>query len=460
MSPSRGLRFIHLPRHVTSIRNYSTTPAPKSPIELLRLSPHRLHIYRSNSTNPFFNLSAEDYLLRHSPASSTLLFTYTNTPSIIIGRNQNIWSEVNVPLLNTPEYNSTVQLVRRRSGGGTVYHDLGNLCWSVIMPRKSFDRDFYANVVVKALHSMEVNTAMVNDRHDIILRRLTTSPDTGKVRMRDKKVSGSAYKIIRERAYHHATLLLNSDLANISALLRSPLKEFITTKGVESVRSPVENIGVEKEELVEKIEEEFLKANEWKEGEEEVVRVTLEEEETLKARDYIREGMMELQSQKWLYSQTPEFTLSLPPGKPLPELPSLPGFQPVLPTTSKLTLLSTTSTLQNIQISSSPDPSFSFVQSQESHIRLLNTPFNGPQINQKLQEINSLPDDFKQDVGRWLEHAIGGWGGEENVDLWSDGKGGKSLRLRAAEKKEEERRRRIKESKAADSGNTEEPSSP
>ncbi|KAF3212732.1 Biotin/lipoate A/B protein ligase [Orbilia oligospora] len=177
MSPSRGLRLLPLVR-----RSYSTTTPLKTPIELLRLSPNRLHIYRSNSTNPFFNLSAEDYLLRHSPPTSTLLFTYTNTPSIILGRNQNIWSEVNIPLLNTPPYNSTVQLVRRRSGGGTVYHDLGNLCWSVIMPRKAFDRDFYANVVVRALHSLGVTTAMVNERHDIILRKTTTSPDTGKTK--------------------------------------------------------------------------------------------------------------------------------------------------------------------------------------------------------------------------------------------------------------------------------------
>ncbi|EGX46281.1 hypothetical protein AOL_s00110g105 [Orbilia oligospora ATCC 24927] len=456
MSPSRGLRLLPLAR-----RSYSTAAPPKSPIELLRLSPHRLHIYRSNSTNPFFNLSAEDYLLRHSPPTSTLLFTYTNTPSIILGRNQNIWSEVNIPLLNTPPYNSTVQLVRRRSGGGTVYHDLGNLCWSVIMPRKAFDRDFYANAVVRALHSLGVTTAMVNERHDIILRKTTTSPDTGKTKVRDKKVSGSAYKIIRERAYHHATLLLNSDLVNISALLRSPLKEFITTKGVESVRSPVENIGVAKEELVGKIEEEFLKANGWKEGDEEVGRAVLEEEETVRVREYIKEGMMELQSQKWLYSQTPEFTLSLPAGTTLPELPGLAGFQPVLPPTSKLSLLTTSSTLQNIQISTSPDPSFSFVQSQESHIRLLHTPFNGPQINKKLQEINSLPEDYKIDVGRWLEHAVGGWGGEEKVDLWTDGKGGKSMRARAAEKEEERKERREANKKlqgrAADTNNIEDP---
>ncbi|RVD89279.1 uncharacterized protein DFL_000295 [Arthrobotrys flagrans] len=435
MSPSRGL-----PRLVTFTRRYSThTPSnaePKTPIQLLRLSPHRLHIYRSTSTNPFFNLSAEDYLLRHSPPTSTILFTYTNSPSIILGRNQNIWSEVNIPLLHSPEYDY-VKLVRRRSGGGTVYHDFGNLCWSVIMPRKSFDRDFYANVVVKALHSLGVETATVNGRHDIILRSTTRS---GKQNI-DKKVSGSAYKIIRERSYHHATLLLNSNLTNISSLLKSPLKEYISTKGVESVRSEVANIGVDKEKLVEKIEEEFLEANGWKEGEEEVGRVELEEEETVKGREYIREGMVEMMSQKWLYSQTPQFTLSLPPSTPLPELPGLPGFQPVLPDHSKLTLLTTSSLLQNIQLSTSPDPSFSFVQSQESHIRLLHTPFNGPLINKKLQEINSLPEEVKRDLGRWLEVAVGGWRGEEKVDLWRDAEGGKTMRARAVEREDGRRKR-------------------
>lgn len=305
------------------------------------------------------------------------------------------------------------------------------------MPRKSFDRDFYANVVVKALHSLGVETATVNGRHDIILRSTTRS---GKQNI-DKKVSGSAYKIIRERSYHHATLLLNSNLTNISSLLKSPLKEYISTKGVESVRSEVANIGVDKEKLVEKIEEEFLEANGWKEGEEEVGRVELEEEETVKGREYIREGMVEMMSQKWLYSQTPQFTLSLPPSTPLPELPGLPGFQPVLPDHSKLTLLTTSSLLQNIQLSTSPDPSFSFVQSQESHIRLLHTPFNGPLINKKLQEINSLPEEVKRDLGRWLEVAVGGWRGEEKVDLWRDAEGGKTMRARAVEREDGRRKR-------------------
>ncbi|KAK6518925.1 Biotin/lipoate A/B protein ligase [Arthrobotrys megalospora] len=437
MSPSRGLH--RLPLRFT--RAYTTSSQPpsqlpsKTPIELLRASPHRLHIYRSTSTNPFFNLSTEDYLLRHSPTNSTILFTYTNRPSIILGRNQNPWSEVNIPLLNSPLYKDNVTLVRRRSGGGTVYHDLGNLCWSVIMPRKSFDRDINAHMVVSALHRLGITTATVNSRHDIVLRQL--DPKNGKEK--DLKVSGSAYKIIRERSYHHATLLLNSKLEDIKHLLRSPLKEFITTKGVESVRSEVSNIGVEKEKLVETIEEEFLKVNKVEDGEV-VSRVTVEEEETCSVREYIKEGMMELQSTKWLYTQTPDFTLHLPPQTPLPELPGLPGIQPVLPEHSKFSLLSTTSHLQNIQFSTSPDPDFSFVQSQESHIRLLKTPFSGISLNKGINSINSIPEDVKTSLGKWLQVAVGEWGGEGGVDLWKGRDGGKSMRLRAVEREAERKR--------------------
>ncbi|KAF3934583.1 hypothetical protein ABW20_dc0100771 [Dactylellina cionopaga] len=343
MSPSRGQLSLLLRFARPNRRAYSTSPPSPSPsdlsppslqkaaISLLKNSPHRLHIYRSTSTNPFFNLSAEDYLLRHSPATSTVLFTYKNAPSIVIGRNQNPWSEINFPLLNTPEY-SHVRFVRRRSGGGTVYHDHGNLCWSVVMPRKVFDRDVNAHMVVRALHKLGVPNAAVNERHDIVLKpeKDETAGTNSSKNAVDKKVSGSAYKIIKDRAYHHATLLLDSKLEDIGQVLHSPLRPYITTKGVESVRSPVANIGVGMEKLVAAIETEFLLLND-PTSEEEVCRVSLDENETLKARQYIKEGMEELQSTKWLYTQTPHFILELPPQKPLPELPGLPGLTPVIP---------------------------------------------------------------------------------------------------------------------------------
>ncbi|KAF3911942.1 hypothetical protein AA313_de0200508 [Arthrobotrys entomopaga] len=406
MSPSRG-RLLLLRRFATFRRPYSSsssqspssppseppaspTPPSKTPIQLLKNSPYKLHIYRSKSTNPFFNLSAEDYLLRHSPAESTLLFTYTNSPSVVIGRNQNPWSEINFPLLRSPPY-SHVNFVRRRSGGGTVYHDLGNLCWSVIMPRKAFDRDVNAHMVVRALERLGVSNAAVNARHDIVLKAEDGS---------EKKVSGSAYKIIKDRAYHHATLLLNSELDNIGRLLHSPLREYMTSKGVESVRSPVANIGVDSARLVRAIEVCFLKEYSGDNWKEEVSVVNLEEEETIKGRDYIREGMEEMQG--------------------------------------KLKLLATNAKILSTTLTTSPDPSIAFLQSQESHIRLLNKDFSGPSLLSTIPEIKSLTDSPSStipDLSAWLNFAVGEWIGDKNFDEKVDKNGEKTLRARAAERR-------------------------
>ncbi|KAK6524234.1 Biotin/lipoate A/B protein ligase [Orbilia ellipsospora] len=402
------------------------TPPPKTPIQLLRNSPYKLHIYRSKSTNPFFNLSAEDYLLRHSPVDSTLLFTYTNSPSVVIGRNQNPWSELNFPLLRSPPY-SHVNFVRRRSGGGTVYHDLGNLCWSVIMPRKAFDRDTNAHMIVRALERLGVSNAAVNARHDIVLKAEDGS---------EKKVSGSAYKIIKDRAYHHATLLLNSELSDIGRLLHSPLRDFMTSKGVESVRSPVANIGVDTEQLVRAIEVCFLKQYSRDGGKDEVSVVDLEEEETIKGRDYIREGMEELQSTKWLYTQTPNFFLQIPSKTQLPELPGLPGLSPVIPEHGKVKLLATNAKILSTTITTSPDPSVAFLQSQESHIRLLNKDFSGPSLNSTIREIKSLSDSpSAHELASWLNVAVGEWIGDKDWDEKIGKDGEKTLRARAAERK-------------------------
>lgn len=109
-------------------------------------------VFRSSSTNPYHNLSIEDYLLRNSDHSSRILFLYTNRPSVVIGRNQNPWLECNlqqfrkglprgkankerhVEGLKDRNARAPIDLVRRRSGGGTVFHDLGNLNYSVIVP--------------------------------------------------------------------------------------------------------------------------------------------------------------------------------------------------------------------------------------------------------------------------------------------------------------------------------------
>jgi lipoate-protein ligase A len=201
-------------------------------------SSNKSQIYISRSLDPYLNLSIEHYLLQKTPADSTVLFLYTNRPSIVIGRNQNPWLEVNLGLLRNDPLG--VELVRRRSGGGTVFHDEGNVNYSVICPTLAFNRDKHAEMVVRALRGLGVDRALVNERHDIVLGNVPAPGDA-----RPLKISGSAYKLTRLRSLHHGTCLLSSpNIRKIGAFLKSPAKPFIKARGVDSVSSPITNVNV------------------------------------------------------------------------------------------------------------------------------------------------------------------------------------------------------------------------
>ena len=217
----------------------------------------RLQIYISRSLDPFLNLSIEHYLLQHSPPNSTVLFLYTDRPCVVLGRNQNPWLEVNLSALKRASVGSIekeVLLVRRRSGGGTVFHDEGNVNYSVICPTSVFHRDKHAQMVVDALQSLGVSSTRVNARHDIVMDSPSSAPN------QPLKVSGSAYKLTRLRSLHHGTCLLSSpNLKTMSLFLRSPAKPYIKARGVESVSSPVGNVGVTNDAFEEAVVRQFGK---------------------------------------------------------------------------------------------------------------------------------------------------------------------------------------------------------
>lgn len=240
--------------------------------------------YISASRDPYLNLSIEHHLLQTAAPESAILFLYVNRPSIIIGRNQNPWLEVNLALLNPfwthqnqpetePPGIGAVDLVRRRSGGGTVFHDEGNVNWTVICPSASFTRDKHAEMVVRALRGCGVERARVNARHDIVLdqgkRGCEPDPeDTHSTPFEATdfdtptplKVSGSAYKLTRKRALHHGTCLLSSPNLNIIPdYLHSPAKPYLTARGVESVSSPVGNILLSNDEFITSVQRQFSK---------------------------------------------------------------------------------------------------------------------------------------------------------------------------------------------------------
>lgn len=251
----------------------------------------KTQIYVSRSLDPYLNLAIEHFLLQKSPPHSRVLFLYVDRPCVVIGRNQNPWLETNLKLLGqrraagkydavSKEYVrshwwESVQLVRRRSGGGTVFHDEGNVNYSVICPTADFTRDKHAEMVTEAIREITPR-ARVNERHDIVLDQGEPSPegqwphplDMHRTRFSwnggDKnplKVSGSAYKLTRQRSLHHGTCLLASaDLPGISRLLNSKARPFIKARGVDSVRSPIANIHGELAISHQAFNDDFMKA--------------------------------------------------------------------------------------------------------------------------------------------------------------------------------------------------------
>ncbi|KAI0082522.1 Lipoyltransferase and lipoate-protein ligase [Panus rudis PR-1116 ss-1] len=247
-------------------------------------------IYVSKSTNPYFNLSVEDWLFRHKSHTVPLLLLYRDDPCVVIGRNQNPWKEVNLVACRRRD----VPFLRRKSGGGTVYHDLGNTNFSIHVPRSSFDRHATAQIVLRAVRSLGVE-AHVNDRNDICV-----GPD---------KIC-SAYKIVNNRAYHHGTMLISTRLDMLSDLLRVK-KDTMETKGVTSVRSPVRNLqqytpGITHEGFVFAIIRSFQQAY----GITDPINF-IDEDEVALGVQHIRQSIEELQSWDWAFGQTPEFTYTV-----------------------------------------------------------------------------------------------------------------------------------------------------
>ena len=249
----------------TSARNYIAA------LELAATDPkNKVQIYVSRTTDPFVNLSVEHYLLTKTPVDAHVLFLYTDRPSIILGRNQNPWVEVNNGMLNKAKVIGAdkVELVRRRSGGGTVFHDEGNLNYSVVMPTSLFDRDRHAHMVVHALRAIGVSQAKVNERHDIVLDQSPEAVDGDTVTTvalppdADKplKISGSAYKLTSKKSLHHGTCLLNSpNIGTIGQYLKSPAKSYIHAFGTPSVRSPITNVGIASADFEKAVIAEFKK---------------------------------------------------------------------------------------------------------------------------------------------------------------------------------------------------------
>lgn len=239
--------------------------------------------------DPMINLAIEEYVLRNLDVNESYLLFYINEPSIIIGKNQNTAEEINTEYVEE----NGIKVVRRLSGGGAVYHDLGNLNFSFITKDdgESFHNfQKFTEPVVKALKKLGIN-AELSGRNDILAE--------------GKKISGNAMFSTRGRMFSHGTLMFDVNVDDVVASLKVK-KDKIESKGIKSVRSRVTNIVdfLENPITIEEFKSLILKYI--FEGSEEVPEYVLTEEDWNKIHEISKERY---QSWDWNYGKSPKFNL-------------------------------------------------------------------------------------------------------------------------------------------------------
>ena len=182
----------------------------------------KIFIYNAQGTDPHENLAAEKVLMDALGPGEAMLYLWQNLNTVVIGKNQNAWLECRTSLLE----DEGGKLARRLSGGGAVFHDLGNLNFTFLMCKDDYDLDKQVTVIQKACQ-LEGIQAEKSGRNDLLAD--------------GRKFSGNAFYQDKVHAYHHGTLMVDVDKNKLGRYL-SPPKAKLQAKGVASVRSRVVNL--------------------------------------------------------------------------------------------------------------------------------------------------------------------------------------------------------------------------
>ncbi|MBR7122187.1 MAG: lipoate--protein ligase [Oscillospiraceae bacterium] len=245
-----------------------------------------LKIFRSSSFDPYYNIATEKRLLETVEPGCCVLYLWQNQNTVVIGRNQNAWAECRTSLLEE----EGGRLARRLSGGGAVFHDLGNLNFTFIMKDEDYDLERQLSVIQRACGSVGIFVER-SGRNDLLADGY--------------KFSGNAFYHAQGRAYHHGTMLVNADMEKLSRYL-TPSKAKLEAKGVGSVRARVINLqelvpGLTCEALADCMEQAFAQ-----------VYGFAPEAVSLSTADLqaIEKSAQELSSWQWIYGPKLPFTFS------------------------------------------------------------------------------------------------------------------------------------------------------
>ena len=193
----------------------------------------KIRYFISTETNPYKNLAVEEYLLKNVKEEECILYLWQNEKTVVIGKNQNPWKECKGAELEA----DGGSLVRRLSGGGAVFHDLGNLNFTFLVAKENYNVERQLEVILEAVKALGI-PAMKTGRNDISVE--------------GKKFSGNAFFSDGSHNYHHGTILVNVDMSMLSHYLNVS-RDKLVSKGVESVRARVTNLTEYKSDLTIKL---------------------------------------------------------------------------------------------------------------------------------------------------------------------------------------------------------------
>ena len=246
----------------------------------------KIKVMHSGTLNPWFNLATEDWIFHDIEPEGHTLYLWKNSETVVIGRYQNPWVECRLELMEK----EGVKLARRQSGGGAVYHDSRNLNFTFMSGIDNYSKERNFEIIISALSKFGIDVE-VSGRNDLL---------TG-----GRKISGSAFKLARDRAFHHGTLLVDVDLDRLSAYL-NPDNRKLSSKGIESVKSRVANLTEYNHEINTEVLENVITEvffDYYGYGEEEILDL-----ESLERKTALLNYFELMKSHEWLYQKSPDFT--------------------------------------------------------------------------------------------------------------------------------------------------------